>query len=173
MSPPLTATQRRVLLSHPTGWIATALGAGLSPKAPGTVGSLVALLPWWFLLRDLPPGWYAAVLIAGFVLGVWACDAACKRLGVHDHGALVWDEVIGMWITLTAAPRSSLPWMAGYMLVGFALFRLFDIWKPWLVRAADRRVHGGFGVMLDDVIAGVYALAVLQLVALAVRHLHA
>ncbi|WHZ17910.1 MAG: Phosphatidylglycerophosphatase A [Rhodanobacteraceae bacterium] len=168
MSAPLTATQRRALLSHPAGWIATALGAGLSPKAPGTAGSLVALLPWWFLLRDLPLAAYAAVLVAGFVLGVWACEVSDRRLAMHDQGALVWDEVIGMWITLLAAPSA---WW--WMLAGFALFRLFDIWKPWPVRLADRRVHGGLGVMLDDVVAGVYALVALQLIAVAARHLHA
>ena len=166
MSAPLTPDQRRRLLSHPAGWIATALGAGLSPKAPGTAGSLVALLPWWFLLRGLSPGVYLAVLVAGFLLGVWACDVSDRRLGMHDQGALVWDEVIGMWITLVAAP---LQWW--WMIIGFALFRLFDIWKPWPVSWADRRVHGGLGVMLDDVAAGVYALIVLQLVALAVRTL--
>lgn len=165
MSPALTAAQRRVLLSHPTGWIATALGAGLLPKAPGTAGSLVALLPWWFLLRDLPIGWYVAVLAVGFALGVWTCGIAGKRIGVHDHGALVWDEVIGMWITLLAAPAQ---WW--WMPAGFALFRLFDIWKPWPVRLADRRVRGGLGVMLDDVVAGVYALIVLQIIALALHH---
>ncbi|MBU6477805.1 MAG: phosphatidylglycerophosphatase A [Xanthomonadaceae bacterium] len=166
MSAPLTPDQRRRLLSHPAGWIATALGAGLSPKAPGTAGSLVALLPWWFLLRGLSPGVYLAVLVAGFLLGVWACDVSDRRLGMHDQGALVWDEVIGMWITLVAAPPQ---WW--WMIIGFALFRLFDIWKPWPVSWADRRVHGGLGVMLDDVAAGVYALIVLQLVALAVRTL--
>lgn len=164
MSASLTSTQRRRLLSHPAGWIATALGAGLSPKAPGTAGSLVALLPWWFLLRGLPVGWYLAVLAAGFVLGVWACSVCDRRLGMHDQGALVWDEVIGMWITLIAAPT---PWW--WMWVGFALFRLFDIWKPWPVRLADRRVRGGLGVMLDDVVAGVYALIVLQVIAFALR----
>lgn len=164
MSRPLTATQRRALQSHPAGWIATALGAGLSPKAPGTMGSLVALLPWWFLLRGLPIGWYVAVLVVGFLLGVWACGVAGQRLGVHDHGALVWDEVIGMWIALVAAPAQ---WW--WMFVGFGLFRVFDIWKPWPVRVADRRVHGGLGVMLDDVLAGIYALVVLQLIALALR----
>jgi len=168
MSKSLTANQRRALLSHPAGWIATAMGAGLAPRAPGTVGSLVALLPWWFLLQSLSPGWYAVVLVAGFVLGVWACGVACRRLGVHDHGALVWDEVIGMWIALIAAPAH---W--GWMVAGFALFRLFDIWKPWPVRVADRRVHGGFGVMLDDVIAGVYALVVLQAAAYALAYFHA
>lgn len=165
MSAPLTAAQRRALLSHPAGWIATALGAGLSPQAPGTAGSLVALLPWWFLLRELPLAWYGVVLVAGFTLGVWACGVADRRLGAHDQGALVWDEVIGMWLTLLAAP---LQWR--WMLVGFALFRLFDIWKPWPVRVADRRVHGGLGVMLDDVLAGAYALIVLQVAAFVLRH---
>lgn len=160
MSAPLAADHRKRLMSHPAGWIATALGAGLSPKAPGTAGSLVALLPWWFLLRDLSPGVYLAVLIVGFLLGVWACEVSDRRLGMHDQGALVWDEVIGMWITLFAAPAQ---WW--WMIVGFALFRLFDIWKPWPVSWADRRVHGGLGVMLDDVVAGVYALIVLQIVA--------
>ncbi|HVU82145.1 MAG TPA: phosphatidylglycerophosphatase A, partial [Rhodanobacteraceae bacterium] len=117
-------------------------------------------------LRDLPLGVYVAVLIAGFGLGVWACGVCDRRLGMHDQGALVWDEVIGMWITLFAAPPQ---WW--WMAVGFALFRLFDIWKPWPVSWADRRVRGGLGVMLDDVVAGVYALVVLQLIALAVRSL--
>lgn len=166
MSVPLTAAQRRVLLAHPAGWIATALGAGLSPKAPGTAGSAVALIAWWFLLRGVPLSAYLAVLVVGFALGVWACEVSDRRLQMHDQGALVWDEVIGMWITLFAAPPQ---WW--WMLAGFALFRLFDIWKPWPVSWADRRVHGGLGVMLDDVVAGVYALVVLQLIALAVRSL--
>jgi phosphatidylglycerophosphatase A len=165
MSKPLTAAQRRALLSHPAGWIATALGAGLSPKAPGTAGSLVALLPWWFLLREAPPGAYLAVLVAGFLLGVWSCGVCDRRLGLHDQGALVWDEVIGMWLVLFVAPPQ---WW--WMIVGFVLFRLFDIWKPWPVGWADRRVHGGVGVMLDDLVAGCYALVVLQLIALAVRN---
>lgn len=164
MSPPFNVSQRRALFSHPAGWIATALGAGLAPRAPGTAGSLVALVPWWFGLRHLPPTWYAVVLVAGFALGVWASGVACRRLGVHDHGGLVWDEVIGMWVTLFAAPAG---W--GWMLAGFVLFRLFDIWKPWPVRVADRRVGGGLGVMLDDVLAGGYALIVLQVAAWVVR----
>ena len=170
MSAPLTATQRRALLSHPAGWIATAFGAGLAPRAPGTAGSLVALLPWWFWLRDVSMSAYVAVLVVGFALGVWVCAIAERRLGTHDLGALVWDEVIGMWITLLVAPHASLAWTLAYMLAGFALFRLFDIWKPWPVRWADRRVGGGLGVMLDDVLAGVYALIVLQWLVLAARH---
>lgn len=165
MSTPLTAPQRRTLLSHPAGWIATALGAGLSPKAPGTAGSAIALLPWWFLLRGLPLAWYVVALAAGFALGVWACGIAGRRLGVEDHGALVWDEVVGMWVALFAAP-AGWPWM----IAGFVLFRLFDIGKPWLVGLADRRVKGGVGVMLDDLVAGIFALVVLQFAVLAVRH---
>lgn len=156
----LTREQRRALLTHADGWIATGSGAGLFPRAPGTAGSLVALIPWWFALRQLPPAWYVVVLTLAFALGVWACGLAGKRLGVDDHRALVWDECVGQWIALCAAPLGW-PWMVA----GFLLFRLFDIWKPWPIRIADRRVHGGFGVMLDDVLAGIYALIVMQIAA--------
>jgi len=165
----LTRAQWRALLTHPAGWIATGFGSGLFPRAPGSAGSLVALIPWWFLLRELPLAWYVAVLVFAFALGVWACDVAGKRLNVDDHRALVWDEFVGQWIALFAAPfglaRSSLPWTAAFMIAGFVLFRLFDVWKPWPIRIADRRVHGGFGVMLDDVLAGIYALIVMQVAA--------
>lgn len=164
MSTRLTGAQRCALLGHPAGWIATALGTGLTPVAPGTAGSAVALLPWWFLLRGLPVAAYVGVLVVGFALGVWACRVSDGRLGVHDQGALVWDEVVGMWLALLVAPAG---WW--WMVAGFVLFRLFDIWKPWPVRWADRRVRGGLGVMLDDIVAGAYALIVLQLAALAVR----
>jgi len=111
-------------------------------------------------LRELPLAWYVVVLTLAFALGVWACNVAGKRLGVDDHRALVWDEFVGQWIALCAAPLGW-PWMVA----GFLLFRLFDIWKPWPIRIADRRVHGGFGVMLDDVLAGIYALIVMQIAA--------
>ena len=156
----LTRGQCRALLTHPAGWIASGFGSGLFPRAPGTAGSLVALIPWWFALRGLPVAWYATVLVLSFALGVWACDVAGKRLGVDDHRALVWDEFVGQWIALCAAPFGW-PWL----IAGLVLFRLFDVWKPWPIRIADRRVHGGFGVMLDDVLAGIYALIVMQIAA--------
>jgi len=162
----LTREQLRALLTHPASWIASGFGAGLSPIAPGTAGSLVALIPWWFVLRGLPIGWYIVVLIAAFAVGVWACDVAGKRLGVEDHRALVWDEFVGQWIALCLAP-AGWAWMAA----GFLMFRLFDIWKPWPIRVADRRVHGGLGVMLDDVLAGVYALIVVQIAAAIVHYM--
>ena len=152
----LTREQCRALLMHPAGWIATGFGSGLFPRAPGTFGSLVALIPWWFALRGLPLAWYVPILIVAFAIGVWACSVSGKRLGVDDHRALVWDEFVGQWIALLAAPRGW-PWLVA----GFLLFRIFDIWKPWPIRIADRQVHGGLGVMLDDVLAGLYALVVM------------
>ena len=153
----LTTAQRRALLTHVDGWIATGFGSGFAPRAPGTVGSAVALIPWWFVLRHVSWMPYLAVVAIAFAIGVWACHVAGRRIGVDDHRALVWDEFVGQWIALLLAP-AGWPWM----LAGFALFRLFDVWKPWPVRAADRAVHGGFGVMLDDVLAGLYALLALQ-----------
>ena len=158
--PMLPVGTRRKLMKHPLGWIAAGFGAGFSPKAPGTVGSLAALLPWWFLMKDLPLPAYLAVLAAGFGIGVWAAHWVITRTGIEDPSLVVWDEYIGMWITLLMAP-AGWPWMV----VAFVLFRIFDIAKPWPVSWADEKVHGGFGAMLDDVIAGVYALLALQLIA--------
>jgi phosphatidylglycerophosphatase A len=147
----------RRLLTHPAGWIATGFGVGLSPKAPGTVGSLVALIPWWLWLRHMSALNYGIVLVLAFVLGIWAGGWVIAKLRVEDPGVVVWDEFLGQWIALFAAPLGW-PWMLG----GFALFRLFDIWKPWPVSWADRKLHGGFGAMFDDVLAGLYALAAMQ-----------
>jgi phosphatidylglycerophosphatase A len=152
------ATSPRRLLAHPAGWIATGFGVGLAPIAPGTFGSLVALIPWWLWLRHLPAAQYGIVLVLALLVGIWAASWAIAELRVEDPGVVVWDEFLGQWIALFAAP-AGWPWMLG----GFALFRLFDIWKPWPVSWADRKLHGGLGAMLDDVLAGMYALAVLQL----------
>lgn len=151
---------RRRLMKHPLGWIASGFGSGFSPKAPGTVGSVVALLPWWFFMKDLPLPAYLAVIVAGFILGWWAAHWVIRDTCIEDPGLVVWDEYVGVWITLLAAPPG---WQ--WMLAGLLLFRAFDIAKPWPVSWADRRLHGGFGAMLDDALAGLYALAVLQLLA--------
>lgn len=153
-----TGLARRLLL-HPAGWLATGFGSGLAPLAPGTVGSLAALLPW-LLLRELPVPAYLLVLALAFVVGIWACNWAMRRLDLEDPGLVVWDEFVGIWIALLAAPRH---W--GFVAAGFFLFRVFDIAKPWPVNWADRRIKGGLGTMLDDLIAGVYALAGVQLLA--------
>lgn len=155
----LTPDQRRTLLRNPAGWIALGFGSGLSPVAPGTAGSLAALLPW-FALRELPIPAFVLALIVAFAIGVWACNWAVRRLQIADPGALVWDEFVGQWLAL--APL--LWWHRGWVwiVVGFILFRIFDIFKPWPVSWADRRLGGGFGVMADDIVAGVYAAVALS-----------
>lgn len=155
----------RDVLAHPAGWIASGFGSGLAPVAAGTVGSLVALLPW-LALRELPLPAYIAVLLVGFAIGVWAAGWVIDRIHVQDPSVVVWDEFIGLWIALAAAPRE---WW--WIAAGFGLFRLFDIWKPWPVSWADDHVHGGLGAMLDDALAGVYALLCLQLTVLVVEQL--
>lgn len=155
----LTPAQRRALLSTPAGWLACGFGSGLAPVAQGTFGSLAAILPW-LLLRQLSPPLNVLVIVIGFAIGVWACDVAGRALGVDDHRSLVWDEFIGQWIALL--PALLAPWWA--VVLGFGLFRLFDVWKPWPIRYLDQHLKGGFGVMVDDVIAGVFAAIVLRLV---------
>jgi phosphatidylglycerophosphatase A len=151
--------QRRALLKHPAGWLACGFGSGLTPKAQGTFGSLAAVLPW-LVLRALPMPAYLLIVLVGFAIGVWASDIAGRILGVDDHRSIVWDEFIGLWIALV--PAVVAPWWA--VVLGFALFRLFDVWKPWPIGLLDRRLKGGLGVMVDDVVAGIFAAVVLAIV---------
>lgn len=148
--------QARAILLNPVHCLAFGLGSGLSPKAPGTAGTLVAI-PIYCALSYLPWMFYLGVLAAAFAVGVYLCGKTAKDLGVHDHPGIVWDEFVGFWITMIAVPAG---WV--WILSGFVLFRLFDIWKPWPIRWADRKVEGGMGIMLDDVLAGAYAFLVLQ-----------
>ncbi|MDF1692277.1 MAG: phosphatidylglycerophosphatase A [Zhongshania sp.] len=145
------------LLKNPVHLLSVGFGSGLAAKAPGTFGTIAAL-PFWYALQFLPPVYYVVVLILAFVLGVYLCGATAEALGVHDHGGIVWDEFVGLWIALFMVPMN-IWWIA----LGFALFRLFDIWKPWPIRVLDAKVQGGFGIMIDDVLAGVYAYLTLQL----------
>lgn len=151
----LSAAQRRAILAHPAGWLASGFGAGLSPVAPGTVGSAVALLPWLWL-RELPPAAYFGIVVAVFALGVWVSQMLVAKMQAEDPGWIVIDEFVGQWLALAFAPPG---WI--WLLAGFLLFRLFDVWKPWPVSWADRNVGGGFGVMLDDALAGLLAGIVL------------
>lgn len=155
----LTREQRRALLATPASWLACGFGSGLAPVAQGTFGSLAALLPW-LLLRQYSLPLNVVVIVIGFAVGVWACDIAGRALGVDDHRSLVWDEFIGQWIALL--PALVAPWWT--IALGFALFRLFDVWKPWPIRYVDRHLKGGLGVMTDDVIAGIFAAVLLKLV---------
>ena len=146
-------------LKNPINFLAFGLGSGCAPKAPGTFGTAAAVL-FYLPLQYLSIWLYLGFIVVTFALGVWLCDRASKTLGVHDHGGIVWDEFVGYWITMIAAPAG---WI--WILLGFLLFRLFDIWKPWPIKVADDVVEGGFGIMIDDVLAGVYALICLQLIA--------
>ncbi len=145
--------------SNPVHLAAFGFGAGALPRAPGTWGTLVAL-PLYWLMVDLALWSYLLVTLLVCVVGVWLCHVTARDLGVHDHPGIVWDEIAGYLITMIAAPEGWLWW-----LVGFVLFRLFDILKPWPIKVVDRDVGGGFGIMLDDVLAGLMALASLQLLA--------
>jgi len=156
----LDAAQRAALFRHPAGWIATGCGVGLSPLAPGTAGSLAALLPW-LLLRELPLAWHCAALLLAFGLGVWACAWLVRTLQIGDPSIAVVDEFVGQWIALL--PLLVMSKNALWIVPGFILFRIFDVCKPWPVSWADRRIKGGLGVMLDDVLAGAYAALALAL----------
>jgi phosphatidylglycerophosphatase A len=147
----------RFLFARKTHFLALGLGTGLSPRAPGTVGTVLGFLLFWPLATHaLAVQWGALAML--FALGVWACGRTARDLGVADHGSIVWDEIVAFALVLTLTPRSPL-WFG----VAFLLFRLFDIWKPWPIRYFDRTLKGGFGVMLDDVLAAIYAIVVITL----------
>jgi phosphatidylglycerophosphatase A len=147
----------RTVLTDPVHILAFGFGTGLSPVAPGTVGSLVGVLFAWLTL-DLGLPLQLGVAAAISLTGIWICGESARRIGVHDHGGIVWDEIAGMYITLLAAP----PTVAGWILA-FVLFRAFDIAKPWPIRDLDHRLGGGVGIMLDDLAAALYALILLAL----------
>jgi phosphatidylglycerophosphatase A len=141
----------RFLVSHPAHFIALGFGAGLAPRAPGTVGTVVSLLLYWALAQFLPPLTIAFVAIPLFFIGVWACDVTGRDLGVADHGAMVWDEIVA-FLPLAAIASQSFWFQAGV----FVVFRIFDIWKPYPINLLERNVKGGMGVMIDDVVAAAY-----------------
>jgi len=153
----LTRIPPRLLL-NPLHLLSLGFGSGLAPVAPGTFGTLVAV-PFYLLLAQLSLPWYLLAVNLGFAIGVYICQYTSDALGVHDHGGIVWDEFVGYWITMIAVPFA---WQ--WILLGFVLFRGFDIVKPWPVKIADKKIKGGFGIMLDDVLAGLYALACMHLV---------
>ncbi len=147
---------RKVAFSTPTGFLAFGFGAGLSPWAPGTMGTLVAI-PIALLLQAHPVLLQLGLIAVMFVAGVYVCDKTSRRLGVHDHGGIVWDEITGFLLCVLAAPAT----VMGYLLA-FVLFRVFDIFKPWPIGMIDRKLKGGLGIMVDDIIAAAYTAAILM-----------
>ncbi|MGM0449955.1 MAG: phosphatidylglycerophosphatase A family protein [Pseudomonadota bacterium] len=147
----------RSLLGDPGHSLALGLGSGCVRKAPGTWGTLAGLL-LYSLLFWLPSPIYLSVLVVAFVAGIYLCERTARALGVHDHPAIVWDEFVGIWLTLALQP-TGLVWL----LVAFVTFRVFDIIKPWPIGWLDRRMPGGLGIMIDDVVAGAYSLGLMAL----------
>ncbi|MFI4967850.1 MAG: phosphatidylglycerophosphatase A [Gammaproteobacteria bacterium] len=153
----LTARQ---VFTHPVHFMAYGFGAGLSPKAPGTMGTVVAVPLYLLLVMYASSAVYLAVLVAALLAGIFICGYTARRMGIDDPKGVVWDEIVGYLITMLGLP---LGWF--WVLAGFLLFRLFDIWKPWPIRWADRHIKGGFGIMLDDVIAALFACVILNVTA--------
>ncbi|NQY48202.1 MAG: phosphatidylglycerophosphatase A [Colwellia sp.] len=151
-------TQVNFNLANPIQFLALGFGSGLAPKAPGTFGTLAAV-PLFLLMSGLTPLIYGLVVLVVCIAGIYICGKAASDVGVHDHGAIVWDEFAGFFITMFMVPVS---WQS--VLVGFVLFRIFDIAKPWPISLADKKLTGGFGIMFDDVLAGLFALAIMHLI---------
>jgi len=147
----------RQVLTDPVHILAFGFGTGLAPFAPGTVGSLLGVLLAWLTL-DLGLIAQIGVAIGLSVAGIWICGESARRLGIHDHGGIVWDEIAGMYVTLLVAPFTLSAWI-----LAFLLFRAFDIVKPWPIRDLDHRLGGGLGIMLDDLVAALYAAILLAL----------
>ncbi len=153
----------RFLLAHPAHFIALGFGSGLAPRAPGTFGTLASLALFWGLAQFLPTLVIAFLAIPLFLVGIWACDVTGRDLGVADHGAMVWDEIVA-FLPLAAISSASI-WLQA---VAFVLFRVFDIWKPYPIRDLERQLKGGFGVMADDMVAAFYAYVVFALLIIVV-----
>lgn len=147
------------LLAHPAHFIALGFGSGLSPRAPGTVGTLLGWALYPLIRTPVSELIFVLFLVAFFAAGVIVCDRAGRALGVPDHGAIVWDEMVAIWLVLFLTP-ASLVWQA----LAVVLFRVFDIFKPPPISWFDRHLKGGFGVMFDDLLAAVYAIASVWLV---------
>jgi phosphatidylglycerophosphatase A len=145
------------LIRNPIHLLAFGFGSGLLPKAPGTAGTVMGLL-FWCLLAELPLTSYLATVTVAALAGVYICGKTASDLGVHDHGGIVWDEMVGLWLALAIIPVS---W--AWVLAGFLIFRLFDIWKPWPISWLDKNITGGLGIMLDDLVAGALTWLVLFL----------
>lgn len=154
-------------LKNPVHFLALGFGSGLLKPAPGTWGTLMALPVYMFGLSLLRWEYYLAVLVLTALAGIYICGKAASDVGKHDDGAIVWDEFVGMWITMFMMPNH---WI--WLLVGFALFRFFDIIKPFPIGWLDKKVKGGFGIMLDDIIAGLMALACMHGLAWAYVHVY-
>jgi phosphatidylglycerophosphatase A len=151
------ATPARLAFTTVSGFFALGFGSGLASRAPGTMGSLAAL-PLAVPLLWLTPIQLGLFLLLAFGYGIYCCHITSQRMAINDPGAIVWDEIVAMWLVLAVVPVQWAWWLAAFL-----LFRLFDIAKPWPIRWFDQHIKGGLGIMLDDILAAVYAITILLL----------
>ena len=152
----MNPTPASLLFKHPAHFLSLGFGSGLSPIIPGTAGTLAAI-PIYLLMEPLSLVWYLFAVAVMSIVGFWICGFTTRALGVPDHGSIVWDEIVGYLITMAALPPG---WL--WMVLGFFLFRVLDILKPWPISWVDRNMKGGIGIMLDDILAGVLACGILH-----------
>lgn len=152
-SPPLPEK----IWQDPLYFVAFGLGSGTVPYAPGTFGTLLAI-PFYLLIRPLPLIAYILFVICFFIFSSWVCERVSKEIHEHDHPGMCIDEFAGFFVTMINAPHG-----CGWIFLGFILFRLFDIWKPWPIHVIDKKMHGGIGMVLDDIVAGIFAMMIIQL----------
>ncbi|WP_392566247.1 phosphatidylglycerophosphatase A [Utexia brackfieldae] len=151
-----TQEYKKVKLTNPVHLLAVGFGSGLSPVMPGTMGSIAAIPIWW-LFHDIAPLYYWLIVIVATIFGCWICQKTADHIGKADPGSVVWDEFVGMWIALFFMPVVSWLWV----LAVFVIFRFFDILKPWPIGWFDQKIKGGVGIMLDDIIAGIFSVIVI------------
>ena len=156
--------KKYVQLTNPIHLLAVGLGSGMSPIMPGTMGSAMAI-PLWLLFNGLQPYLYWVLIVVAFIFGCFLCQKTSDDTHTHDSGHIVWDEFVGMWITLFFIPQISVLWVA----IAFVAFRVFDMAKPWPIRWFDKRVPGGFGIMVDDVIAAIFSSVTVYVIALLIK----
>ncbi len=146
-----SAEDLRKAFLTPTGFLAMGFGTGLAGTLPGTLGTAISI-PICLLMKQMPHWWYITAVIASFVIGIWLCGRTTDALGIHDHKSIVWDEFVGFFITMIFLDVTILS-----VVVAFFLFRVFDILKPWPISWLDENVHDGTGIMIDDLVAGLFA----------------
>lgn len=145
------ALRKLVSMKNPVHFLALGFGSGLIPLMPGTFGSLAAI-PILLAMSFVDIYVFLAITLASFLIGIYLCGKTANDMRMHDHGSIVWDEIAGMMVVFIAIPITTLN-----IIIGFLLFRFFDILKPWPIRVFDKKVHGGFGIMIDDIVAGAMA----------------
>lgn len=152
------------VFQDPLSFIAFGFGSGLSPIMPGTCGTIMGVI-WYLLLCKLPFWIYLSFIVIAYGIGIWICENVSNKLGVHDYPGIVWDEMVGFWITMIGIPCDIMT-----VISGFVLFRIFDIWKPWPISWVNNNIKGGHGIMFDDLLAAIPSCVILNLIMYFINH---